>query len=180
MERNKFTLMNFAKVDSSSFDDLKRLFVKFLRYGKSDVQEHCEASPYGVDSRPIKDVIAVVGDMGDNGKKTIVGYLNVERKADTGEIRIFSTDDNAVEKFYIWLKKNGTCEIGGDQDNAVRYSKLEQAFNELKTDFNSFVAVFNTHTHSFVGTGTVGTPQSSGQSSNADISPAKINEIKVP
>lgn len=171
--------MNTAKVNDSKFDKLKRRIVKFLRFGKYDVLEAVDVSPYGTDSVPVKDVVAVCSET-STGKPVVIGYLNVERKADVGEHRIYSTDSNAGEKFYIWLKNNGTCEIGGNADNAVRYSKLEQAFNDLKTDFNNLVTIYNSHQHTFVGTGSVGAVTTTGTSSSADISPAKINEIKVP
>lgn len=63
-------------------------------------------------------------------------------------------------------------------DFAVRYSKLESAFNQLKSDFNTFKA---NHKHTGVTTGN----GSSGVSdmpnpSSADISQAKVEKVKIP
>jgi len=106
--------------------------------------------------------------------------------AESGETRFFSTDDNGTLKNYIWLKKTGNIEIGGSSDNMVRYSKLEQAFNQLKSDFNNLVIAYNTHIHPVPNAvplapgPVVTTPTvSSGSPSTANILPAKINEIKT-
>lgn len=175
--------MFFVKVDSTSFDDIKRRFVKFLRLGKYDVQNSVEAAPYGTDSNPIKNMVAVYGKTSQDGKTVIVGYLNKNQLADVGEHRTYSTDDEGELKFYIWQKNDGTCEIGGDDDNMVRYSKLEDAFNELKQDFNNHVQKWNTFAAAYTPGGplALGTPPTAqtSQSSTADISPAKIDEIKT-
>lgn len=173
--------MNLVKINSSDFDSVKRRILKFLRLGKSDVQTSMEAGPYGMDSNPVKDMIAVYAPTGEKGKTVIIGYLNKNQLAEVGEMRTYSTDSNGALKFYIWQKNDGTCEIGGDDDNMVRYSKLEEAFNELKTDFNNLVTVYNSHTHTGVtaGPGSTGTTPAAGQSSSADITPAKIDEIKT-
>lgn len=173
--------MNLVKVISTAFDDLERRIVKVLRMGKSDVQTSVEAMPYGIDSNPVKDMIAVWAETGEKGKTVIVGYLNKNQLADVGEFRTYSTDSTGELKFYIWQKNDGSCEIGGDVDNMVRYSKLEEAFNQLKEDFNNFVTTYNSHVHSGVttGPGSSGTTPATGTTSSADISEAKIDEIKT-
>ena len=50
-----------------------------------------------------------------------------------GEFRTYATDDDGAEKFYIWQKKDGTCEIGGDTNFAVKYNELLQEYNKTKT-----------------------------------------------
>lgn len=173
--------MNFVKVDSFSIDSVMRRVVKFLRLGKSDTQTSFEVGPFGVDGAPLKDWIAVYAPTGEKGKTVIIGYINKNQKAAAGEVRLYSVDSEGEEKFYTWLKANGTMELGGTDDNAVRYSKLEEAFNELKTDFNTLVNTYNGHTHTGVtpGPGSTGTTPAAGTTSNADITPAKIDEIKT-
>ena len=172
--------MNLVKVISTEADSLKRRVVKFLRYGKNDVQTSVAAEPFGIDSNPIKDMVAVYGETSEKGKTVIVGYLNKNQLAGIGELRTYSTDNKGGEKFYTWLKNDGTYEVGGDSKNMVRYQELESAFNQLKTDFNNLVTKFNTHTHVGViaGGGTSGTTATPATSSSADISGAKIEEIK--
>jgi len=57
-------------------------------------------------------------------------------------------------------------------DFAVRYLELKSAFDELKSDFNSFL----THVHGFSGT----PPVPPAIPSTADMSDAKIDKIELP
>lgn len=173
--------MNFVKVISSELDNVKRRLVKILRQGRSDVRTSLEASPHGIDSVPVKDLIAIYSETGHDGDTVIIGYLNKNRLADVGENRLFSTNANGTLSTFIWLKNDGTMQVGGNTDFMVRFSELETGFNQLKSDFNSLVTTFNTHVHPGVTIGgastlvtvTLETP------STADISNAKIQEIKT-
>jgi hypothetical protein len=173
--------MNLVKVNSTKLDDLSRRLIKFLRKGKSDIQERWQASPFGDDSNPVKDMVAVYSETTEKGKGVIIGYLNKDLQAAVGEKRLYSTDTDGALSFYLWLKNDGTCLVGGDSDNMVRYSKLEEAFNELKDDFNTLVNTYNAHTHTGVtaGPGSTGTTPATGTTSAADITPSKIDEIKT-
>lgn len=171
--------MNLSKILSTSFDDLQRRIVKVLRKGKSDVQTAMEAAPFGIDSNPLKDMIAVYAPTEEKGKTVIIGYLNKNQLADVGETRLFSTDSDGTLKFYAWLKNDGTMEIGGNDYHMVRYEKLAEAFNELKQDFNDHITAYNSHTHTGVMVGLGSTSFTTpGTPSVADITPAKIDEIK--
>ena len=77
------------------------------------------------------------------------------------------------------MKNDETIEIGGDTDFMVRYSELESAFNELRDDFNNLVTKFNTHVHPSPAGGSTGPTPTGGTPSTADITGAKINEIKT-
>jgi len=174
--------MFLTKVDSTTVKDELRE-VKVLRMGDKDVQTANEIAPFGIDSNPLKDMVAVYGETSNNGDTVIVGYINKNRLAAVGETRIYSTDESGAEKIYIHLKNDGTMEIGGATDWMVRYSALETAFNDLKGTVNDLVDTFNNHTHTYIpgtlspipsaATLTTATP------SSADISPAKIDEIKT-
>lgn len=172
-------MLVIVKTISTSLDDLKRRIIKVCRYGKSDIQTSVEVSPYGVDSNPIKDMVAVYAPTKEKGKTVILGYFNKNKLAEVGEYRNFSTDEEGNVVFYTHLKNDGTMEIGGDSDFMVRYSALETGFNQLKSDFNTFItSQYNLHIHPTPAgpsspTVLVGTP------STADISGAKIQEIKT-
>lgn len=176
--------MFLTKVDSTEVKEELRE-VKVLRLGDKDVQTANEVSPFGIDSNPLKDMIAVYGETSNNGDTVIVGYLNENRLAQIGELRIYSTDDKGEEKFYTWLKNDGTMEIGGDTDNMVRYSELETAFNELKSDHNNLAAKWDAFCAAYVpgSPSAVGLPATLASStvgaSAADITPSKIEEIKT-
>jgi len=173
-------MLNITKILSTDFDDIKRRIVKVLRKGNSDVQTSMEATPFGIDSNPLKDMIAIYGPTEEKGKTVIIGYVQKDKLAEIGETRLFSTDADGAEQFFIWLKNDGTAEIGGTDYHMVRYEKMEEAFNELKSDFNQLVSIFNSHTHVGViaGFAVSGVSTTTGTSSTADITPAKIDEIK--
>lgn len=172
--------MNFVKVLKSRVKDNFRL-IKFLRKGKSDNRECKVIAPHGIDSHPVGDMIALYAETSVNGKNVIIGYISKNAIADIGELRMYSTDSDGVEQNYIYLKNDGDIEVGGNADNMVRFSQLESAFNQLKGDLNSFITVFNTHVHSGVttGPGSTGSSPTPGTSSAADISGAKIDEVKT-
>lgn len=177
--------MNFTKVDGTSVMRLFR-WIKVLRMGRHDIQECKQASPFGIDSNPIKGMVAVYDVSGTNGEAVIVVYVHKHNIAAAGETRIFCTNDDDEEQFYVWLKKNGTLELGGDQYNLVRYQQLETAFNQLRSDFNALVANYNAHQHTYINSAgnpaatTVGVVNpANGVVSTADMSSAKINEIKT-
>lgn len=176
-------MLNLVKIISTVIDSLSRRKVKFLRFGNNDVQDVIQAAPYGNDSNPIADMVAVYGSTEEKGKAVIIGYLNVNQIADVGEHRTFATDSDGNVVFSIHQKNDGTCEIGGNTDFMVRFSNLEAGFNELKSDVNSHISDWNTFATAYVpgGPTPVGTPPTASTSTptTADISGAKIDEIKT-
>ncbi len=170
--------MKATTVISTAFDNLKRLKVKILRLGKSDVQDILEASPYGVDSNPVKGMVAIYAPTSEKGKSIIIGYINKNRLAAVGEVRHFSTDADGVLKFYTWLKANGTLELGGNAKHLARFEELKTGFDQLKNDFNTLITLYNAHIHA-TPSGASSPTVSTGTASTASIDSSKINEIKT-
>ena len=177
--------MNITKIISTTLKDARRL-VKFFRFGSSDVRENYEASPFGLDSNPVKDTVGVYSSTTSNGQGVILGYVHANKKADVGEFRTYGTDTNGAEVFYTWIKSDGTMEIGGDTDNMVRFSELKTAFDQLKSDFDSLVSSYNGHIHITTATvgatptvGVIAVTTSTGSPTTANIDPSKIDEIKT-
>ena len=170
-------MATLGKVDSTFFSKVKERVVKLLLFGRDDVRTAEEAMPYGVDSSPIKGMIAVYAETSAKGDPVIIGYINKNQLALVGEHRIYSTDQNGVLKTFIWLKNDGTMLLGGSTKNLTRFQELEAGFNQLKSDFNAHVSKYNGHTH----TGSTGpiVPAGASTPSSADISGAKIDEIKT-
>lgn len=138
-------MLNFVKIDSSELGEFGRRILKFLRYGKSDSQTSNEVAPFGIDSNPIKDMIAVYGPTSDKGETVIIGYLNKNQLAEIGETRLFSTDANGTTlKFSVWLKNNGTLELGGGNDFLLRFSKTKEVVDELQNDIATLKQAFTT------------------------------------
>lgn len=178
-------MIYITKTISTAFDDLKRRIVKVLVSGKDNVQTATEVSPYGIDSNPIKDMYAIYAPTETKGKKVIVGYINVEKLAATGEVRLFSTNDSGALQTFIWLKKDGIIEIGGDQNFAVRFNELKSGYDSLKNTVNDLIGKWNAFTAAYVpgSPASVGTPPTlAGQNvtpSSASIDSAKNENIKT-
>lgn len=164
--------MNITTVISTAFDTVKRRITKVRRRGKDDVQTAIEIAPYGCDSNPIAGMRAIYSPTEDKGKKVIIGYINKDQLAEVGEHRLYSTDSNGVLKFFIWLKNDGTLEIGGNSDNAVRYSPLNTGLQQFKSDIQAQLALIATGIAAGGGSYTPGTL-------TLDISNSKIQQIKT-
>lgn len=175
--------MNIVKVISAKFDDTKRMLIKFLNFGKYDILEKHNSTPYGFESNPIKDMKAVYVKSEHNSEGVIIGYINVDLITDVGESRMFSTDDKGELKMFLHLKNDGTAEFGGDQKNLTRFQELKDGFDELKQDFNNHVDNWNAFATAYVpgSPTTPGTPPTAlnSKSSTASIDDAKIDELKT-
>lgn len=166
--------MNFSVVKENIIEGGKRA-LKVFEFGAKtgDV-----VTAFGDDSSPIKDMIALYASTSETGDSVVIGYINKHQVSEPGEKRIFSLKENGDVSFSIHLKNNETCEIGGNTDNAVRYSVLETAFNELKSSFNAHITNYNAHQHA--APNGASPPTITSTASSADISGSKIEEINFP
>lgn len=165
--------MELTKIISSKIDKLKRRLIMVSRFGEYDTREPFQANNFGIDSNPIKDMIAVYSGTNENGKSVIIGYLNRNQLAEPGETRIFSVDSGGDLKTYIWLTKTGTIKLGGDADNAVRYSPLNTGLNNLVTQLQTELVSIA------AGISAAGGSYSPGMLS-VDISNSKVDKITTP
>jgi len=162
-------MLTLVKTISTRIDDVKRRLQKFLGLGLSDIKENFVIAPFGFDSNAVKDMVAVYSPTIELGKGVIIGYINKNAIAEIGGNRMYSTNANGVEQFYVYLRNTNNLELGGNVRHLARFEELEIAFNALKTEFNA-------HTH----TGNLGAPTTPPLvPSVANISGAKINNIKV-
>ena len=139
-------------------------------------------SAHGIISRPGKKTRGVVLQIGSLSI-TIASYAyGVEPPANHGACKLFSTDSDGAEQSSVLLENDGTIVMNEGEDWAVRYSKLESEFNELKGKHNDLVTAFDAHTHGGVTSGSASTsaPAPSGATSSADITGAKVEEILIP
>jgi hypothetical protein len=116
-------------------------FIKVLRFGKSDVQTSDQATPFGIDSKPISNVLAVHSTTSSTNESIIVGYImKVQGKTTAGETYIYSMDSSGTIKSNIYLRDDGKIAINGDTDNAVRYSSLNTGISNMAIDINTELA----------------------------------------
>src|SRR5690606_8847873 len=95
-----------------------------------------------------------------------------DQLAAIGELRLYATDGNGQLQTFVWLKNDGTIELGGNTDNAVRYLPLNTALQGQVTDINAELVKIQTAITG-LGGAYAHTPVS------IDISGAKIEEIKT-
>jgi len=177
-------MINLVKVISTELKNA-RLFIKILRYGKNDVQTPKQVSPYGFDSNPVKDMVAVYAKCGSDNNNVIIGYINKNSIAKVGEMRLFSTDKDGVEKFYYYLKDDGTTEIGGNTNFAVKYNELKDEFDKLKDTTDDLVQQWNTFCASYTpgSPSALGTPPTLSTATvtpnTSDITQCKNDKIKT-
>lgn len=165
--------MKTGKVDNNRVvAGIKRL-IKFIGLGTKDVQEIRQITPFGIDSAPIKDLVAIYGETSIKGEPVVLGYLNRSLLADKGEIRTYSVDENGALKFYIWHKKDGTCEMGGNTHNLVRYTPLNSGLQDFITDLKAELLLIQAGI--IAGGGTYTPTPTLG----ININGSKINEIKT-
>lgn len=175
--------MNFVTTISTQLDSLQRRVIKILRMGKNDIQTSDQVAPHGIDSNPVKDMTAVYAATEQKGETVIIGYLNKNMLAAVGEMRLYSTDADGVLQTFVWLKNDGTMELGGGAKNLARFQELKTGFDQLKADLNDMKTKWNTFAAAYVpGSPSVtGLPPTAQQStaSTASIDTAKIDEIKT-
>ena len=92
-------------VNSTSFNNLKTRFIKFTGWGKNDVRNHAECMPYGLDSNPVQNMTAIY-IQSPSGQQVVLGYVNINQKADVGEMRIYSTDKDGNLVGQVWCKND--------------------------------------------------------------------------
>lgn len=169
--------LKLLSVLSTSIDSLHRRVVKAWN-GKSDTRTAKQYDPPGIDSNPIKDMVCIYGLTELDGSEVIIGYLNKNQLAASGEFRTFSTDENGTVKFNVWLKSDGTVLMGTSVTPAA-YTNFAVKFNELKIEFNEFKAKFNAHTHVTTCPAGAGSAAITPNQSIANIDNVKNAKIKT-
>lgn len=147
-------------------------FIKVLRYGNDDVQETEQIGPFGIDSSPINDMVAIYLDTTIKGEEVIIGYINKEQISAPGETRMYAVNDDGILKSWIHLKKDGTIEMMGNGNNLVRFLSLENSLKAFKDSINTELVKVQSAITGLGGIYTI-------SPLNIDISASKINEIKT-
>ena len=155
-----------------------RLLLQVQITDADDVHTVEYMSPPGEDSNPPDGAKVLIIDVGRAYKIAIAADDNISPSMAEGEKKLYSISGGAIASFINFLT-SGIVEINGNNDFAVRYNELETGFNQLKTDFNNLVTTYNAHSHATAPTGPVSPPSAAGSSSLADISAAKVKEVKL-
>ena len=71
--------LTFSKFKSFTIESGYRI-LKVFQFGAKTARE---SMPFGIDSVPLSDMIAIFGSTSENGDNVIVGYINVNHKIQT-------------------------------------------------------------------------------------------------
>lgn len=149
-----------------------RLIIKVLGLGSKDVQTVYNIAPFGVDSNPSKNYRGIWARTENAEDRILLGILFERVLSQAGELRLYAENSSGSEVFSLHLKNNGTAEIGGNVDNAVRFQKLDDGIKSMVSDLNTELGKIQSAI-----TGLGGTYAKSDVA--LDISAAKINNIKT-
>ena len=127
--------MRLGKINSLLIDAGRRLAKVFI-LSKSDVQTSYMIGPWGDDSAPIKNA-DIVHSKTTGDESIILGCINTNSSVEPGEKRIYATDENGAEIIDIYLRKNGTIEIGGSGESLTIYGPLNDNLQTTIIDINT-------------------------------------------
>ena len=105
------------------------LVAKVLGYGNTPLTAD-QASPFGIDSNPVQNMVAVYAETENVGDPVIIGYLIQNALTNPGETRLFSLNPvTGALSTYAWLRADGTMSLGGETNNLVRFAPLQSGIN---------------------------------------------------
>jgi hypothetical protein len=167
-----------SKVAKNRDGEKKVLLLEVEISEPEDVQTAESIRLAGIDSNPPAESIVFLSDSGETWKIAVAVNDNIESNTAPGEIEVYSSvSGERLAK--IRFTADGKLIMNDGGDNAVRYSKLEQAFNQLKADHDGHThlagAILDSTAAACTGTTATPLPQST-----ADIAPAKVDNIEVP
>lgn len=150
--------------------DVDKIMLQVEISDPDDIQTVELMSQSGEDTNPPDGSRIAILTIGESYKIAIASDDGIVPTMNPGEKKIYSSDIGIIKAFINFLV-DGTLELNGNADFAVRFSALETAFNQFKTDYNG-------HTHATVAS--IGTPTIPIPITAADITPAKVDEVKLP
>ena len=148
----------------------------------SYIKSSRQVLPPGIDAVPIEGDQGIIIVLEESMGKTVAIGVYPDPQAESGEVRIYSRDDDGVLQAYSLHKKNGILELNGNTDFAVAFNDLKSGFDSLKSDFNTFVTtIYNLHTHISAGPGNpTAVPIPTGSISTASIDASKVDTVVLP
>jgi len=126
-------MITYAKIKSATIELGKRI-LKFEEFGAKTASE---SMPFGIDSNPIADMIAIHSTTSNNAESVIIGYINKNQIAGVGESRLYSLNANGVLKAFVYCKNDGILLLNGDTYSGVRYEPLNTGLGNQNTLINA-------------------------------------------
>lgn len=139
-------MIYFSKFFESAVELGKRI-LKVQQFGAKSANE---VAPFGIDANPIKGMTAIYAETSNNSETVVIGYINENQLANSGEIRLYSVDENKTLKSFIWLKNDNTIEFNGNSYSSVRFEPLKQGINNKDNLINIELAKIATAINAIV------------------------------
>lgn len=172
-----------ATVETNKDGDKPVLMLQVEITDPEDVQAVQLMTQAGEESNPPDGSRVTLVRVNDAFKIAVAVDDGIEPSMGRGEKKLYSTSSGAIAAF-INLLTGGNIELNGNADNAVRYAALESAIDDLADQVNTFIAAFNTHTHSYLpGPGSAtptAPPAAPGVDVVPDITGSKVDEVTLP
>lgn len=145
----------------------------------------------GMDGRPQDDDAVLIAEISDAWKVALAVDDGIELTAEKGEQEIYSYNASGEKLARVKCTKDGEAVLNDGEDWAVEFSALKAAFDQLKSDFNALIGVYNSHTHVittpvclYTGTphpvSTEAPTEQTGAESTADMADAKVDNVRLP
>jgi phage gp45-like len=162
-----------SSIDKNRDNNANTRILKTQFLEKEDSQTVQQIQLAGFESRPHPGTKIIIVDLGGGAYKISIGEDDgiLNDTLNEGE-SIFYSSNGSIIKAFIKALDSGVLEVNGNADYAVRFNALQTEFNALRDDYNA-------HKHSGVQTGS-GTSGITDTVSTADITPAKVDEVKLP
>lgn len=126
-------MLTYSIFKSAIIEGKKRILT-VLQFGPKTADE---VLPFGIDSSPIENMTAIYGSTSNNSESVIIGYINKNQIAESGETRFYSLDSGGNEKAFIWLKKDGKIQLNGDTYTSVRFAPLKTGLDNQNVMINA-------------------------------------------
>jgi hypothetical protein len=126
--------------------------------------------PPGLDARPLADEAVAVDEAGEAYLVATGCDPGIESDVEEGEAELYSHDAEG-KLARVRCDGEGQVVVNQGADWAVQFSALKTAFEELQGKWNDFAELYSP--------GQGGSPPSAAQST-ADISTAKIDDVRLP
>jgi len=164
--------MKLSWINSTSLKEGYRMIKSSITKGLVNTTK--VSHPFGFDSNPTENYMAIIAETQSNDEPVIVGYLNPRaiEALSPGDSALYSTDANGNIIASIVMRNNGTAELLGTGDNAVRFAPLDSGLQDFKTGIQQELTKIQV---AIAGVGGAYTPGTL----TVDINGAKIDEIKT-
>lgn len=144
-----------------------------------DIQDVQLITQVGNESFPEIGSQVIVISINRSFKVAIASDDLIVPSMNTGEKKLYSTAGGVIMAF-INILNSGIIEINGNTDFAVRFNPLNIEFEKLRTEVNAALTILNAHVHTLAGVGTTDPMATPTVLATAEISAAKVNEVKLP